>query len=249
MHTLLPVTCASCDTLLSSPAHLCAACFARLTFITRPYCAHCGVPFRARGEAGRFQLCPACDAAPPRFARARAALRYDQAAKALILPLKHADRLELAAVLAPMMRQAGTELLAGAALLVPVPLHRARLRQRRYHQAALLARAISRDSGKPVLLDALQRLRPTPALGELGAEQRAMAVQGCFAVNPRRRAALAGQPVLLIDDVLTSGATANACAEALLAAGVAAVDVLAAARVPDPRLQRGLNWGPNMPHG
>ncbi len=170
-------------------------------------------------------------------AQARAALRYDGHAKRLLLPFKHADRPELAAALAPMMARAGAALLARADLLVPVPLHRRRLFTRRYNQAALLARALSRQSGVPDVPDGLCRSRPTAALGELGASARAAAVAGVFAVRPTRAARLAGARVLLVDDVMTSGATAAACTEVLLAAGVLGVDVLVAARVPDPRLR------------
>jgi predicted amidophosphoribosyltransferase len=118
-----------------------------------------------------------------------------------------------------------------------VPLHRRRLFRRRYNQAALLTRAVGRIAGLPVLPDALLRLRATASLGEKSAEQRAMEVADAFAVRPARAARIVGARVLLIDDVMTSGATANACARALLAAGAAGVDVLVAARVPDPRLR------------
>jgi predicted amidophosphoribosyltransferase len=153
----------------------------------------------------------------------------------LILPFKHADRPELAARLAPFLLRAGAVLLDRTELLVPVPLHRRRLFARRYNQAAVLALALGRRARRPVLVDALARLRPTAPLGGKSAAERAAALEGAFAVRPRRVAALAGRCVLLIDDVLTSGATANACTLALLAAGARQVDVLAAARVADPR--------------
>ncbi len=168
------------------------------------------------------------------FQRARAALRYDAQGRRLILPFKHADRTELAAVLAPHMARAGAVLLREADLLVPVPLHRGRLFQRRYNQAALLAKAVGRIAGRPCLPDALVRQRATASLGEKSAAERAAEVAGAFAVRPSRAAQVAGKRVLLIDDVMTSGATANACAAVLLAAGATSVDVLVAARVPDP---------------
>ena len=171
------------------------------------------------------------------FRQARAALRYDQQGRRLILPLKHGDQVELASILAPMMVRAGAALLERADVLVPVPLHRRRLFQRRYNQAAVLAYAVGSVAGRAVLPDALARTRQTAPLDEKSPEERAREVAGSFQVRPSRMERIAGRTVLLIDDVLTSGATANACAAALLDAGAVAVDVLVAARVPDPRLR------------
>ena len=154
----------------------------------------------------------------------------------MILPLKYADRTEMALPLATQMARAGASLLQEADILVPVPLHRMRLFRRRYNQAALLAFAVGRLAKRPVLPDGLRRLRATSSLGGKTAEARAIEMEGVIAVRPSRTARIEGSRVLLIDDVLTSGATANACAAALRAAGATGVDVLAAARVPDPRL-------------
>lgn len=173
---------------------------------------------------------------PPVFHRARAALRYDAQARRLILPFKHGDRTEIATALAPHMTRAGAVLLQETDLLVPVPLHRSRLFHRRYNQAALLAQAVGRIADRPCLLDALQRQRATASLGDKSAAERAAEVADAIAVRPSRVRDLTGKRVLLIDDVMTSGATANACAGALLSAGARLVDVLVAARVPDPRL-------------
>lgn len=216
---------------------LCADCFNRIAFISAPFCQRCGVPFASEAQAGAARLCPSCAEAPPIFRQARAALRYDAEARRLILPFKHSDRQELAPILAAMMERAGAGLLREAGLLVPVPLHRRRLFQRRYNQAALLAFAVRRRTGHAVGPDVLLRLRQTDALEEKSPGERAQEVAGAFAVRPGREPLVAGKVVLLIDDVLTSGATANGCAEALLRAGARAVDVLAAARVPDPRLR------------
>lgn len=236
MDLLLPPRCVVCDAAVQTHGQLCGACFAQTSFITQPLCGCCGVPFASAEQAGPDGFCPVCQDHPPAFHQARAALRYDEQARRLILPLKHADRMELAPILAPMMLRAGSALLERAEVLVPVPLHRRRLRQRKYNQAAVLAQAVGRLAKRTVLPDALVRTRRTAALDEKTAEQRAMEVAGSFQVRPSRRARIVGRTVLLIDDVMTSGATANACAAALLEAEAAAVDVLAAARVPDPRL-------------
>jgi ComF family protein len=233
---LLPPHCVACDQLVDAPGLLCATCFSRTAFITEPFCAHCGVPFASAALGGVDRLCPGCRTVPPVFHRARAALRYDAQGRRLILPFKHADRTEIAFALAPHMVRAGATLLSETDLLVPVPLHRMRLLRRRYNQAALLATAVGRIAGRPCLLDALQRRRATASLGEKSAAERAVEVAGSFTINRSRVGRLAGKRVLLIDDVMTSGATANACASALLAVGVAQVDILVAARVPDPRL-------------
>ncbi len=235
LDALLPPHCLLCEAAVDAQGSLCAGCFSGLSFVTEPCCARCGVPF-PRAAAGKGAVCPSCADRPPAFEAARAALRYDAGSQRLILPFKHGDRTELAAPLARHMARAGAPLRARADLLAPVPLHPRRLLKRRYNQSALLAARLARAVGKPHLPDLLRRRRATPPLGEAGAAERASLVSGAFSVSRRGTARIAGRRVLLVDDVLTSGATASACAEALLAAGAAAVDVLAAARVPDPRL-------------
>lgn len=236
---LLPPTCPCCDAPVSAPGLMCADCYQGLTILTEPLCRRCGAPFTSGGQGrekgGEAALCPGCRAHPPLFRRARAAFLYDEAAARLILPLKYADRTDLAFVLALHMARAGAALFPAADLLVPVPLHRRRLFARRYNQAALLAHALARRSGLAFRPDVLVRTRPTAPLGALSAAARAAELARAFAARASRIREIRGRRVLLIDDVLTSGATANGCARALLSAGAAAVDVLAAARVPDPR--------------
>lgn len=236
LDVLLPPTCVTCDAAVDAPGRLCADCFAGTSFITEPCCRRCGVPFATASEGVPERLCPSCSAQPPKYDRARAALRYDAQARRMILPLKYADRTEMASALATQMARAGATLLREADVLVPVPLHRMRLFRRRYNQAALLAVAVGRLARRPVLPDGLRRLRATQALGSKTAEARAAEMEGVIAVRPSRAARIEGARVLLIDDVLTSGATANACTAALRAVGAIGVDVLVAARVPDPRL-------------
>jgi ComF family protein len=239
LDVLLPPQCLTCDSQVAEQGTLCVACWAGVQPVTAPMCQRCGVPFLHAGQGGALGWCPACVAKPPAFATARAALRYDEGAKRLLLPFKHADRTELAPALAARMAQAGGALLAAADIVAPVPLHWRRLAGRRYNQAALLAEQLARLAGKPHVPDLLERCRATPQLGERSAAERAALLGGAFRV---RRAALAwplGRRVLLVDDVMTSGATADACARALLEGGAIQVDVLAAARVPDPRLEQG----------
>ena len=232
----LPPHCVSCGEPVTVQGQLCVDCFRLTGFITEPCCARCGVPFASVAQGGPDQLCPSCRDTPPAFDRARAALRYDSQARRLLLPLKHADRTEIAWILVPHMARAGAALLRQADILVPVPLHRRRLFLRRYNQAALLAAGLARAARKPALPDALVRTRATASLGAKSATERATEIAGAFAVRASRVARLVGRRVLLIDDVMTSGATANACAVALKQAGASGVDVLVAARVPDPRL-------------
>lgn len=234
LDALLPPHCLTCEAAVDAQGALCADCFAGLSFVTAPMCERCGVPF---AHAGLGPLCPSCVAWPPAFAAARAALRYDAAAQRLILPFKHADRTEFAATLARHMARAGAGLLARADLVAPVPLHWRRLIARRYNQAALLSARLARGAGRPHVPDLLRRVRRTPPLGERGAAERAALLEGVFALSSTGARRVEGRRVLLVDDVMTSGATVEACARVLLEAGAAAVEVLAAARVPDPRLE------------
>lgn len=235
LDVLLPPHCPACDTDVPVQGTFCPACFGALNFITEPLCTACGLPFASAAQGGPARICPTCVAHPPPWGQARAALLYDKAARGLVLALKHADRQENAVVLAAHMARAGRPLLAAAGVMVPVPLHHWRVLRRGFNQAALLARALHRQGGPAALPDALCRTRRTRPLGPLSALERAREVAGAIAVRPARRAAIAGQRVLLIDDVMTSGATAAACTQALLDAGAAHVDLLVATRVPDPR--------------
>lgn len=230
LNSVLPPQCLACSAVVETPGHLCAACFGRFTFITPPHCGVCGVPLNQ--TVTEDLICGACVAERPSYGRARAAFIYDDHSRTLILKLKHGDRTDMAVHLAKWLQRAGAELTAQADVIVPVPLHRSRLLMRAYNQSALIARALGKLTGKKVAADALVRIKATSSQGGLSRTERRRNVAGAFEVG--RPAAIEGKRVLLIDDVLTSGATANACALALIHAGSTAVDVLALARVPNP---------------
>jgi len=230
---LFPPLCMSCRRRVSEPHALCAACWATISFIEGAVCAKCGTPFEA--DPGSETICGLCHAKPHYFDRARSLFKYDDASKGLILRLKHGDRLDHVPGLTRWLARAGSELLAGTDVIVPVPLHRWRLWKRRYNQAAILAKHLSELSGKPHRPLALVRTRPTPSQGEMpSAKARRRNVLSAFKVPPKHRAELRGRNILLIDDVLTTGATLDACARALKRGGAARVDVLTVSRVVRP---------------
>lgn len=228
----LPPLCPSCREPLGQGVGLCATCWSKLSLIEKPYCARLGIPFVY--DPGPGLLSMEAMANPPAYDRARAAVRYDEVARSLVLAFKYADRLDLAPMMATWMARAGREILAEADALMPVPLHWRRLWTRRFNQAAALARAISGVSGVPVLPDTLKRVRATPQQVGLSKAERANNVQGAFQVLDGQKPAVHGRRVVLIDDVLTSGATVDTCARVLLRAGAAHVDVLVFARVVAP---------------
>ena len=224
----LPTLCVSCREPVDGEG-VCAACWARLSFIERPYCPRLGIPFVY--DPGPDMLSMEAIANPPAYQRARAAVRYDDVARTLVHALKYQDRTDLAPAMGRWMARAGGELLAGADMLVPVPLHWRRAWRRRYNQSGALARVIERQSGVKVRGGVLRRVRATEQQIGLSRAQRATNVQGAFQVSPDRQTEVQGRRIILIDDVLTSGATLDACARALLRAKAAQVDVLVFARV------------------
>ena len=207
---------------------LCTDCWTRLRFLTRPFCARCGLPFAY--DTGENTLCGVCIADPPLFDRARAALAYDDGSRSLLIGLKH-NRMPALKTLAGWMRRDGAALLEDADIVCAVPLHRWRLLKRGYNQAVLLANSVARPSGTPVIPDLLIRHRATPSQGGLSRSGRQRNVRNAFAVHPRRRASVQGARIVIVDDVFTTGATLNECCRTLRKAGAARVDVLCAARV------------------
>ena len=232
LNALLPPRCLACGGLVSAPGSLCPGCWRGIGFLAPPHCGICGLPFAY--DPGPEVFCGACLRRRPDFDRARAVLRYDDHSRGLVLGFKHGDRTEAAPAFADWLERAGAELLAEADMVLPVPLHWRRLFARRYNQAALLAQALGRKTGLPYRPDLLQRRRHTPPQGRLSPAARKRNLRGAFAVEPRRRPEIRGRRLLLIDDVLTTGATLSACARVLRRAGAAQVDALVLARVVRP---------------
>jgi len=230
LDTALPPLCPACRDLVTDSG-LCPSCWGKLAFISAPYCPRLGIPFAYDPGPGILSMQAIAD--PPAYSRARAAVRYDDVAAKLVHAFKYGDRLDLSPLLARWMTRAGRELFEGADTLVPVPLHWRRLWARRFNQSAALAEAIARASGIVVAHAPLRRVKATEQQVGLSRAERATNVQGAFRVAPADKAAVAGRRLILVDDVLTSGATADACARALLRAGSAQVDVLVFARVVD----------------
>lgn len=232
MQAVLPPTCLGCRKPAGGAGGLCAKCWEAAGFIERPYCERLGTPFAY--ESGGPLISPSAFADPPAFDRARAAMRFSDVARDLVHLLKYGDRLDLVQPFSHWMARAGSELLRECDALVPVPLHWTRLFQRRFNQSAALAQALSRRTKVPVIDDVLIRVRATPPQVGLARDERARNVHGAFSVGQALRVKMKGKRIVLIDDVLTTGATANACARVLRRAGAARIDVLTLARVVDP---------------
>ncbi len=228
---ILPPRCAFTGNLVDSQGMIAPEAWGKLSFISFPYCYSCGAPFEFSQQAGEKLNSPGCLADPPEFTMARAALAYDDASRGFILGFKHGDQTESVVTMAPWLKAAGADFWEKADVIVPVPLHRWRLLRRRYNQAALMGRVITKVTGKPMIADALTRTRSTPSQGHLKAGERRANVSKAFAVHPKRKQALAGKNIVLIDDVYTTGSTVRECAKALLAKGAKEVFVLTLARV------------------
>ncbi len=229
---VLPPACPVCRTRLGSAGGLCADCWQGVRFLERPWCERLGTPLPI--DLGPGILSAPAVADPPAYARARSAASYEGPIPDLVHALKYADRTDLAPMLGAWMARAAHELVADADMLVPVPLHWGRLASRRFNQAALLAHQVSHLTGLPVATRLLQRTRRTPRQVGLGRDERARNMRGAFVVPAEKKAFLVGRRPILVDDVLTTGATLEAATRALLSAGAVAVDVLTLARVVAP---------------
>jgi ComF family protein len=230
IHFLYPPQCLTCGAETSADFALCGACWRDAPFISGLVCDSCGIPLPGDLQAEAV-LCDYCIASPRPWLKGRAALMYDGTARRMILALKHGDRHELVKPMAKWMAQAAKDLIKPDTLIIPVPLHPRRLFSRRFNQSALLAAHIARISGLEPCPDLLLRSRNTVMQEGMTREERFENQKSAFSIQPKQQDRLANRPVLLIDDVMTSGATLAGCAEACLTAGAKAVNVLVLARV------------------
>lgn len=228
LDSLFPPQCFACGEIVPMHGTLCTGCWQEIHFITDPMCARCGLPFDF--AMGAEAMCGECLREAPTFAQARAVMRYDEHGRRLVLPLKYQDKLHPAPVYAQWMARAAAAFLPRVELIVPVPLSYRRFVKRRYNQAAVLAYALGRQGRLPVIPDALIKRKHTAPQTSLSYTQRKENVRGAFAVHPRYKEAIRGKTLLLVDDVITTGATIGACANKMLAAGAANVYAVALAR-------------------
>lgn len=226
---IYPARCLLCSAMTEQDFGLCGACWRETPFIEGLVCHGCGVPLPGEGD-GAAEACDDCMVIARPWDQGRAALVYRDNGRRLVLGVKHGDRTDIARAAARWLARAGQPFLDPGAILVPVPLHWTRLLMRKYNQSAVLARHLGQETGLRVEPDALVRIRRTASLGGLTAEERFVAVTDTIQPHPRRGARLSGRSVILVDDVMTSGATAAAATEAAHKAGAGRVCVLHLAR-------------------
>jgi len=234
LDTILPPRCVVTGEMVDRQGMIAPSAWSELDFINNPICEKCGVPFgfevsAVESEGGSH--CLQCLDYPPIYESARAAMKYNDQSRNMILGFKHADQTHNALAFVPWLKRAGADMLIGADAIIPVPLHRWRLLKRRYNQSSIMAHDLGRATNRPVIHEGLTRTRATQTQGHLNFEQRRKNVKSAFAVNEKHGQMIKGKTLILIDDVYTTGSTVKECAKALKKAGAKAVHVLTLARV------------------
>lgn len=228
---LIPPRCLMCNQVVSESGRVCVDCFKTLDFITDPCCRLCARPFISNTEAGKDFVCAECSSAEVAWHQCRAAFLYNDGFKKLIMPLKYGDQQKALGFLSHFMYRSAQGFISHVDYIIPVPLHKKRLRYRKYNQSALLAWQLEKMSHIPVLPMGLVRIRETAVLGHLNKQERQYLLKDAFIVHPKYKNLLKEKHVLLIDDVMTTGSTLTECALTLLSAEVACVDILVTAKV------------------
>ena len=227
---MYPPRCVGCGVLVQSAFGLCGPCWRATPFIEGLVCDFCGVPIHGAAD-GETLACEDCHRTPRTWIKGRTAMLYRDKGRQMILRFKHGDRTDIARPAGHWLKRIAKPLLQADTVIVPVPLHRLRMLKRRYNQSALLATGLGEATQRPLCLDLLVRRRATDSLNGKSVQERAATLEGAIVFNPRRKARIAGRHVLLVDDVMTSGSTFEACTRACLDAGARAVSVVALARV------------------
>ncbi|WP_380056018.1 double zinc ribbon domain-containing protein [Falsihalocynthiibacter sp. SS001] len=230
LRLIYPTQCITCGDRVDASGALCGACWRDTPFISGTVCDCCGAPLLGEDDAQDVR-CDACRKYPPVWGRGRAAFLYEDNARNIVLGFKHGDRQEYAIPAGRWMARAAEELVEDDTIVAPVPLHWSRFLKRRYNQSALLSAQVAKVLGLEHCPDLLRRVRKTRSLDGLGPQQRSATVSGAIAVHPKRRHLLEDRPVLLVDDVLTTGATLNSAAEACFSSRACDVNVITLARV------------------
>ena len=230
LHVVYPPQCLTCDARVTTDFGLCADCWRDTTFVTGLTCTKCGTPLPGEDNAVEV-LCDDCLLIARPWGQGRAALMYQGNGRKLVLALKHGDRIDLARPAAQWMARAAQPIISPGMLVAPVPLHWLRLIKRRYNQAALLSAGIAKLAGLDHCPDLLQRRRNTGSQDGLTRDGRFANMTAALTAHPRRARLIEGRHILLVDDVMTSGATLASAAEACIAAGASAISVLVMARV------------------
>lgn len=226
---IYPPRCIGCGTQVESDFGLCGPCWRDTPFIGGTVCDSCGCPLPGTNDGHRID-CDDCMKTPRPWDMGRAALLYRDQARRIVLALKHGDRADLARPAGLWLAQAARPLLQKNILVAPVPLHRLRLLRRRYNQSALLAQELAGQTGLAFCPDLLERTRNTGSQEGRSVAERFEHLTDAIHPHPRRRHRMVARPVLLVDDVMTSGATLAACTHACLNAGASAVFTVVLAR-------------------